>query len=103
MVCRRKVAHEIDVRSPREFLRILGPADDEAEVRAIARRRQEQAVDADLTVCRIGAEIGEVACKFRPGDTRPVLIGIDMTVEWLGTARPETGAQLLQRGAAGIA
>ena len=92
----RQMPHEIDVRRPREVVRILRAADQEAPVRRAPRRLDEQRFERCLPVFRIGAEIGEIGAIVRLCRRRPMHVGIDMAVERCDVAGTELVPELLE-------
>ena len=103
MLVRRQVADEEDVLRPGKVGRILGAADEEAPIGTPPRRLDEQRLERRLAVGRIGAEIGQVGSEIGPGRHRPVDRRVDMPVERRDAARAESGAEPVERGAAGVA
>ena len=86
---RQHMAEKEDVVRPGEIAGVLRAADDEASLRPLSRRLDEQRVQGVLAVGGIGAEIGQCGAASLGRSSRPVAVGIDAAVQRRDPLRAE--------------
>src|SRR3954447_23512657 len=97
------MTNEIDVRRPREVLRILGTGNQKPSIRSQLRRHNQQYIERLLAIFRVGADVGKVSTIMRQRLRRPMQVRIDMTIERRNLSCAKALAQFIERSASAIA